>query len=49
MQICVLGAGGFVGSRLVAWLLNHSDSDVAGTDIDHRGVSELLSESRFSY
>lgn len=49
MQICILGAGGFVGARLVAWLLENSQHHVVGIDVDHGGVSHLLSESRFSY
>jgi nucleoside-diphosphate-sugar epimerase len=49
MQVCVVGAGGFVGSRLVEWLLRESDAAVVGVDVDHEGVAHLLGESRFSY
>ena len=30
-QVCLLGAGGFIGSHLVEWLLENSDVEVIGT------------------
>jgi UDP-apiose/xylose synthase len=48
-QVCLLGAGGFIGSHLVEWLLENSDVEVIGTDINHAKIRHLLDEPRFTY
>lgn len=49
VRICLLGCGGFIGSRLTEWLLSVPDVEVVGTDIAHAGVSHLLRDHHFSY
>jgi UDP-apiose/xylose synthase len=49
MQICLLGCGGFIGSHLVEWLIENSDVEIVGTDINNDKVRHLLDEPRFTY
>lgn len=49
MRICLLGCAGFIGSHLVEWLLNNSDAELTGTDIDDQKVQHLLGNPRFTY
>lgn len=49
MRICLLGCAGFIGSHLVEWLLNNSDAEITGTDIDDQKVRHLLGHPRLTY
>ena len=49
MRICLFGSGGFIGSHLAEWLIENSDAEVVGTDIEHAKISHLLGETRFTY
>lgn len=49
MRICLLGAGGFIGSHLAEWLLDHSEATIVGTDINDEKVAALHGDPRFTY
>lgn len=49
MRICLLGCAGFIGSHLVEWLLENSDAELTGTDIDDQKVQHVLGHPRFTY
>lgn len=49
MRICLLGVGGFIGSHLAEWLLDHSDATIVGTDINEEKVAHLDGPPRFTY
>ena len=49
LRITLLGCGGFIGSHLTEWLLDHSDAEVTGTDIAEEKIGHLLGHPRFTY
>jgi UDP-apiose/xylose synthase len=49
MRVCLFGCGGFIGSHLAEWLLEHPDIEVVGTDIQHGKILHLLDAPRFTF
>ena len=49
LRVCLLGCGGFIGSHLTEWLLDNTDAEIVGTDIESKKILHLLAERRFTY
>lgn len=49
MRICLLGVGGFIGSHLAEWLLDHSGATIVGTDINGEKAAHLAGHPRFTF
>lgn len=49
MKILILGVGGFIGSELSGAILNETDWEVYGLDINQNKIEEFLGNSRFYF
>lgn len=49
MRIGVLGAGGFIGSNMVEYLLHRGEHEVVGVDIAYDKVEHLLDQPGFTF
>jgi len=49
MQIGILGAGGFIGSNLIEYLLDRGEHEVLGVDISDEKIAHLLDRPGFSF